>query len=155
MSRNQRLSFLGIAAVIAVVAIIVLTAGGSDDETAGDSANTAATATATPTATPSAEESDDATPTPTPTPTATPKPQPPLLVAGKVAKLRFDEGETVRFRVRNDAPEHVHVHGYDIMKDLEPGKTANVAFKATITGIFEIELEDSAEEIGELRVDPK
>jgi len=155
MSRNQRLSFLGIAAVIAVVAIVVLTAGGSDDGTADDSANTAATATATETATPSAEENDDATPTPTPTPTATPKPQPPLLVAGKVAKLRFKEGETVRFRVRNDGPEHVHIHGYDIMKDVEPGKTANVAFKATITGIFEVEFEDSAQEIAELRVDPK
>jgi len=32
MSRNQRLSFLGIAAVIAVVAIIVLTAGGGSDD---------------------------------------------------------------------------------------------------------------------------
>jgi FtsP/CotA-like multicopper oxidase with cupredoxin domain len=154
MSRNQRLSFLGIAAVIAVVAIIVLAAGGGSDETAQDSADTAATATATATATPSADDGSQA-PTPTPTPTPTPKPQPPLLVAGKVAKLRFQEGDTVRFRVRNDGPEHIHIHGYDIMKDVEPGKTTNVAFKADITGIFEIEFEDSAQEIAELRVDPK
>ena len=150
MSRNQRLSFLGIAAVIAVVAIIVLTAGGGSDEDGQDSADTATTAT--PTATPSAAGEES---TPTPTPTPTPKPQPPLLVAGKVAKLRFKEGDTVRFRVRHDAPEHIHIHGYDIMKDVEPGKTANVAFKADITGIFEIEFEDSAQEIAELRVDPK
>ena len=153
MSRNQRLTFLGIAAVIAVAAIIVLTAGGDSDETAQDSANTSAQQTATPTETPSAEETEDATPTPTPTPT--PKPQPPLLQAGKVTKLRFTEGETVRFRVRHDAPEHVHIHGSDIMKDLEPNKTVTVSFPAKITGIFEIELEDSAEQIGELRVDPK
>jgi len=145
MSRNQRLSFLGIAAVIAVVAIIVLTAGGGSDEDGQDSADTATTAT------PSAA-GEEATPTPTPTPT--PKPQPPLLVAGKVAKLRFKEGDTVRFRVRHDAPEHIHVHGYDIMKDIEPGKTATVAFKGDITGIFEIEFEDSAQQIAELRVDP-
>ena len=150
MSRNQRLSFLGIAAVIAVVAIIVLTTGGGSDEDGQDSADTATTVT--PTATPSAAGEAY---TPTPTPTPTPKPQPPLLVAGKVAKLRFKEGDTVRFRVRHDAPEHIHVHGYDIMKDIEPGKTANVAFKADITGIFEIEFEDSAQEIAELRVDPK
>ena len=151
MSRNQRLSFLGIAAVIAVVAIIVLAVGGgSDDTTTDDSANTSAQQTATATATPTAEDGQE-----TSTPTPTPKPQPPLLQAGKVTKLRFDEGETVRFRVRHDEPEHVHIHGYDIMKDVEPGQTANVAFKATITGIFEIEFEDSAEEIGELRVDPK
>ena len=153
MSRNQRLTFLGIAAVIAIVAIVVLTTGGDSDETAQDSANTSAQQTATPSATPGAEETEDATPTPTPTPT--PKPQPPLLQAGKVTKLRFTEGETVRFRVRNDAPEHVHIHGYNIMKDLEPGKTVTVSFPAKITGIFEIELEDSAEQIGELRVDPK
>jgi hypothetical protein len=151
MSRNQRLSFLGIAAVIAVVAIVVLTVGGgSDDTTTDDSANTSAQQTATATATPTAEDGQEES-----TPTPTPKPQPPLLQAGKVAKLRFDEGETVRFRVRSDKPEHVHIHGYDIMKDVEPGKTANVAFKATITGIFEVEFEDSAEEIAELRVDPK
>jgi hypothetical protein len=153
MSRNQRLSFLGIAAVIAVVAIVVLTVGGgSDDTTTDDSANTSAQQTATATAT--AEDGQEES-TPTPTPTPTPKPQPPLLQAGKVTKLRFDEGETVRFRVRSDKPEHVHIHGYDIMKDVEPGTTANVAFKAAITGIFEIEFEDSAEQIGELRVDPK
>jgi len=151
MSRNQRLTFLGIAAVIAVAAIIVLTAGGGSDETAQDSANTSARQTAMPSATPSPEQGQDATATPTPTP----KPQPPLLQAGKVTKLRFTEGETVRFRVRHDSADHVHIHGYDIMKDLEPGKTVTVSFKATITGIFEIELEDSAEQIGELRVDPK
>jgi hypothetical protein len=151
MSRNQRLSFLGIAAVIAVVAIVVLTVGGgSDDTTTDDSANTSAQQTATATATPTAEDGQEES-----TPTPTPKPQPPLLQAGKVAKLRFDEGETVRFRVRSDKPEHVHIHGYDIMKDVDAGKTANVAFKATITGIFEVEFEDSAEEIAELRVDPK
>ena len=155
MSRNQRLSFLGIAAVIAVVAIIVLTTGGgSDDTSTDDSANTTSQETATPTATPSADDGSEES-TPTPTPTATPKPQPPLLVAGKVAKLRFEEGETVRFRVRSDTPDHVHIHGYDIMKDVEPGKTVNVAFNSHITGIFEIEFEDSAQEIAELRVDPK
>ena len=61
----------------------------------------------------------------------------------------------MRFRVRSDEAEEVHVHGYDLMKDLEPGETATMAFKATITGIFEIEFEHSAEQIAELRVDPK
>ena len=148
MSRNQRLGFLGIAAVIAIAAIIVLSAGGGSDEQ--EATDTASRPTTTPTASATAEGE-----TPTPTPTPTPEPKPPLLQAGKVTKLRFTEGETVRFRVRHDSPEHVHIHGYDIMKDLEPGKTVTISFKATITGIFEIELEDSAEQIGELRVDPK
>ncbi len=155
MSRNQRLSFLGIAAVIAVVAVVVLATGGGPDETAGDAASSAARQTQTPTPTATAGSEGGEEPTPSPTATPAPAPQPPLLQAGKVAKLRFEEGETVRFRVRSDGPEHVHVHGYDLMKDLQPGKTATISFKATITGIFEVELEDSAQEIAELRVDPR
>jgi hypothetical protein len=61
----------------------------------------------------------------------------------------------VTFRVRNDASEEVHVHGYDIKKELQANKTATVSFKASITGIFEIELEGSATQLAELRVDPK
>ena len=150
MSRNQRLTFLGIAAVIAVVAIVVLTTGDGSGESAQDPASTSAQQTATPTATESAGEAMS-----TPTPTPTPKPKPPLLQAGKVTELRFTEGETARFRVRHDAAEEVHIHGYNIAKDLEPNQTITVSFPATITGIFEIELEHSGEQIGELRVDPK
>ena len=40
------------------------------------------------------------------------------------------------------------------MKDIEPGKTIEFSFPAKITGIFEIELEDAGEQIGQLRVDP-
>jgi hypothetical protein len=61
----------------------------------------------------------------------------------------------VRFRVRSSKPEHVHVHGYDIMKDVVPGETTTVTFKATITGIFEVEFEESAEQIASLKVEPK
>ena len=151
MSRNQRLSFLGIAAVIAVVAIVLLTAGGGPDDTGQDSANTSAQQTSTPT--PSAEQEGEATPTPTPTPT--PEPQPPLLRTGKVTRLRFTEGETIRFRARSAQAEEIHVHGYDRYVDLPAGRTVTESFKASITGIFEIELHGSAEQIGELRVDPR
>jgi FtsP/CotA-like multicopper oxidase with cupredoxin domain len=152
MTRNQRLGFLAIAAVIAVVAIFLFASG--PDETAEDADNAAQQQTATPTAT---EEQQEASPqeTETPTPTPTPRPQPPLLTADEVKTIRFTEGETVRFRVRSDTADHIHVHGYDLMKDVEAGRTATMSFKATITGIFEIELEDSHTPIGELRVDPE
>lgn len=153
MSRNQRLSFLGIAAVIAIVAVVVLTTGGGSDDPAQDSAGTTAEQTATPSAMATEEAGDEATPTPTPTPT--PKPQPPLLRAGKVTKLRVEEGQTVRFRARSAAAEEIHIHGYDRYVDLPAGKTVTESFKATITGIFEIELHGSGEQIAELRVDPR
>jgi hypothetical protein len=146
MSRRQRFMFLGIAVVIAIVAIVVL-ADTSEDDTEPNPA----AATATPTAT-AEESSPEETPTATPTPT--PKPQPPLLTADKVTELEFTEGETVRFRVRSDGPEEVHVHGYDISKDVEAGQTATMSFKATITGIFEIEFEESGTQIAELKVEP-
>jgi hypothetical protein len=145
VSRAQRLSFLAIAVVIAVVAVVVLTSGGDDDEPETTSA------TATPTAT--AEAAPDETATPTPT--ATPKPQPPLLQTGNVTKLRFEQGGTVRFRVRSEGTEEIHVHGYDVTKAIPAGnEPVTVSFPADITGIFEIEFHGSGELIGQLRVDP-
>jgi len=134
MSGAQRLTFLAIAVAIAIVAAIVLGSSGGDDE--GPSP-TRAQATATP------------------EPTATQKPEAPLVVSGKVTKLRFKQGDTVRFRVRSDVADEVHVHGYDVMKDVEPGNEITFSFPAEITGIFEIELENAGRQIAQLRVDPR
>jgi pyruvate/2-oxoglutarate dehydrogenase complex dihydrolipoamide acyltransferase (E2) component len=152
MSRSQRFTFLGVAAVIAIVAVVVLlVAGGGDDEDSGTQAS--ATQTATPTPTPDqAEASPQETETPTPTPTAEPKP--PLLKGGKITRLEYKKDDTVKFRVVSPVAEEVHIHGYDIAKDLEPNKEITVTFKATIEGIFEIEYEHAGEQIGELRVEP-
>jgi hypothetical protein len=147
MSRGQRLTFLGIAAVIAVIAVIVLAVGGDDTDETSRSASTA-TPSATATTGGAAAEGETATPTPTP------KPKPPLLRAGKETALTYKEGETVRFRVVSAKPEEVHVHGYDIKQDLEPGKVETMSFKATITGIFEIELEGSGTLLAQLKVVP-
>lgn len=147
MSSRQRLGFLAVAAMIAIVAVVLIGTSGDDD--ASETA-----ATATPTATPAATTPQEASPVEEATPTATPEPKPPLLTAGKETTLEAEEGERVTFRVRHDTPEHVHVHGYDIFKDIEPGKVATISFKADIVGIFEIELEDSATELAKLKVEP-
>jgi heme/copper-type cytochrome/quinol oxidase subunit 2 len=150
VSRAQRLTFLAIAVVIAIVAVVLLASSGGDD---GETESTSAQSTPTATATPSPEA--DSTPEATETPTPTPEPEPPLVTSsGDVTKLRFKEGDTVRFRVRSDVADEVHVHGYDLMKDVEPGKTITFSFPATITGIFEIELENAGQQIAQLRVDP-
>lgn len=78
----------------------------------------------------------------------------PLLTAGKVQEIHVSKGDTVRFRVRSANAEEVHIHGYDIKHDLPAGKVVPVSFKATIDGIFEIELEHSSTQIARLRVDP-
>jgi len=151
MSSGARLSFLAIAVVILVVAFIALRPSSDDPETTADAPT--ATPTATATATPEANETE----TPTPTASATPRPTVdpgPLLTGSEVVKLRYDKGETVHFRVRSPVDEEVHVHGYDLKKDVKAGQTAAMVFKATIDGIFEIEFENSAKQIAELRVDP-
>jgi hypothetical protein len=150
MSRNARFAFLGVAVVILVIAFLALRPSSDDPETTADAP------TATPTlATTSAPDVRDETPTPTETPTPKPTVDPgPLLTGSKVVKLRFDKGDTVRFRVRSPQDEEVHIHGYDIKKDVKAGQTVKVSFKATIDGIFEIEFEDAAKQIAELRVDP-
>lgn len=150
MSRAQRLTFLAIAVAIAVVAVILLTSSTGDDE------ETAATPTPAPTATATAESGADETPTPEPTPEPTPKPKPPppLIEPGKVTKLEFTEGEDIVFRARADEPSEIHIHGYDIEEEIGPDPI-RISFPATITGIFEIEIHDTGEQIAELRVDPK
>ena len=146
MSRRQRFTFLGIAAAIAVVAVVLL--AGGEGETGGPAAS-APTATAT-------REPTEASPgqTPTPSPTATPTPAPPLLSAEGAKALTVSQGDTVRFRVRSTIDEEVHVHGYDLSKDVGAGQTITFAFKADITGIFEIEFEKSGTTLAQLKVVP-
>jgi heme/copper-type cytochrome/quinol oxidase subunit 2 len=72
---------------------------------------------------------------------------------GGIQHLTVDEGEQVTVRVTSDGVEdEVHVHGYDLSQDVAPGAPANISFEATITGRFEIELEDAGTPIGELEV---
>jgi hypothetical protein len=151
MSRNQRLGFLGIALAIAVAAVVVFSAGGGGNDTGETASGTdtpAATATPEPQeASPGAEE--------TPEPTPTPRPKPPLLTGEEVRTLTFEEGQTVRFRVRSDVPEEIHVHGYDRYADVPAGETVTMSFKATITGIFEVEFHNAGQPIAELKVEPR
>lgn len=73
---------------------------------------------------------------------------------GGVQELEFDAGEEIRFRVSSDAAEEIHVHGYDIAKDVPAGGSVEFSFPAEIEGIFEVELEQLGTQIAELRVNP-
>jgi hypothetical protein len=86
--------------------------------------------------------------------------KPPVVViregkpVGGVAELSYSAGERIRFKVRSDVAGEIHVHGYDLTKDVEAGGTVGFDFAATIEGVFETELEDRGEQILELRVNP-
>lgn len=73
---------------------------------------------------------------------------------GGIRRLTYNEGERARFKVDSDVSDEVHVHGYDIMKDVKAGGSVSFDFPATIEGVFEAELENRKEQILELRVNP-
>jgi hypothetical protein len=73
---------------------------------------------------------------------------------GGIAQLTYNKGEEVRFRVDSDVSDEVHMHGYDIMKDVKAGGSVSFDFPATIEGVFEAELEGRKEQILELTVNP-
>ena len=73
---------------------------------------------------------------------------------GGVEELEYDAGEEVAFRVESDVADEIHVHGYDLMKDVEAGGSVDFSFPAEIEGIFEVELEGRKEQIAEIRVNP-
>lgn len=73
---------------------------------------------------------------------------------GGSRELDYTQGEQIRFRVESDVSDEVHVHGYDVIKDVEAGGSVSFDFPADIEGIFEAELEGRKEQIAEIRVNP-
>ena len=61
---------------------------------------------------------------------------------GGVQELTFTEGDDIRFRVESDVSDEVHFHGYDVGEDVEAGGSVEFDVPATITGVFEVELEE-------------
>ncbi len=72
----------------------------------------------------------------------------------EIERVDVERGERIVLVVRADVADHVHVHGYDLMADVSPGQTARIAFRATVPGQFEVELEDRAQQIAQLTVQP-
>lgn len=131
------------AVLLALVLSIALAACGDDD---GDTGN--ATTDTSVTTTTAGDQKEK------------PKPAMPTIVVrngapvGGVEELDYDAGDQIRFRVKSDISEEIHVHGYDIAKDVEAGSSVTFSFPADIEGIFEVELEERAEQIAELTVNP-
>ncbi len=73
---------------------------------------------------------------------------------GGIKRATVAKNKRVILTVRSDVADEVHVHGYDLMKDVAPGAPAVISFKATIPGRFEAELEQRGLQIAELTVKP-
>jgi hypothetical protein len=73
---------------------------------------------------------------------------------GGIRELTYNKGEQIHFVVDSDVSDEVHMHGYDIMKDVKAGGSVSFDFPASIEGVFEAELEGRKEQILELTVNP-
>jgi hypothetical protein len=149
MTPRARLALVA-AAVVALVVAFVVASGSGDDKTSGSAATTAAAAA------PGATSTSAAT-TPAPAAKAT---VPVVRVVdakpvGGVKRLKFTKGDTIRFSVRSDTADEIHVHGYDVHKDVTAGGKVTFSIPADIEGRFVVELEGKGEQIAELEVDPK
>jgi hypothetical protein len=151
-------SFLIAGAAIAVaVALYFVFRPDDTDEPAGGASVPTPTETATTTT----------TTTTTPTVTAVPPP-PPMrppparvritvrdgLPVGGVRRVTVSRGRRVILTVNADVTDHVHLHGYDVMRDVAPGRPAVIAFRATILGTVEAELEDRHVQIARITTQP-
>ena len=73
---------------------------------------------------------------------------------GGVKRLDYKRGERVRFSIESDTADEVHVHGFDIEKDVPANRRVRFGFPADIEGVFEVELHGSHTKIAELRIRP-
>ena len=139
MSRGARVALVIAALAAVVVAFVILRPGSKSEE------NTAATTNSTV----------------SPVTTSAPEPRRPVPTVrvrggkpvGGVRKIEVDEGDRIRFRVTDDSAGEVHLHGYDVEKEVGPGNPASFNVEATITGRFEVELHP-ATQIAEVTVNP-
>lgn len=60
--------------------------------------------------------------------------------SAKPQVLRVHENDQVVLRLTSDRPLHVHLHGYDIERDVGPNHPASLRFTATATGRFPLEI---------------
>lgn len=128
--------------------LVLASCGGGDDDT---------TATTLPgTVTDTTTTVDTTTTTET-----TPEPQGSTVIRiavvnaapkGGIVREKVEKGDRVVLVVTSDVTDHIHLHGYDIMRDVAPGKPARLPFKATIPGRFEVELEDRGVPIADITV---
>ena len=137
------------AAVVVAVGLFVVLRSRNDD--GGSSA-----ATTSATATTSRGQT-------TTGPAPEPKPPPPAQVrivvrggepVGGVRIVTVAKDRRVVLIVTSDVADEIHLHGYNLKRDVEAGGTARLPFKATIVGTVEAELEQRGLPLARITTQP-
>ena len=160
MTRWTRLALAGGVVVRAVVLFVGLRP--DDDEEAGPTPAAQTTTGETTTENTDTEtETEETTTEEAPTTTQAENPDAPQRIVvvvrngqpvGGVKRPEIERGTQVVLVVRSDVSDHMHLHGYDLLADVAPGQPGRIRFDADVPGRFDLELEDRAVLIAELRV---
>jgi FtsP/CotA-like multicopper oxidase with cupredoxin domain len=158
MSSQARIGLLVATIVALVLAFVLLSPGGNDEESTATTPSVTAPAT-----TPAAPAGEATQSTTVVTPPAVAPPAAEFTQirvqngkpAGGVKTITVKKGDRVRIQVSSqDTSDEIHLHGYDLKRDLKAGDSVRFSFTANAEGIFEIELEGAGTQIGKLVVEP-
>jgi len=73
---------------------------------------------------------------------------------GGIKTITYNKGDTVDLTIKSDTADEIHIHGYDVHKDVKKGGSVHFTFPASIDGRFVIELENAGQQIASLQVEP-
>ncbi|HET6682675.1 MAG TPA: hypothetical protein VFG75_03190 [Gaiella sp.] len=145
------MKLIAMLAAIAASAFALAGCGGDDSTEAVTTTETVATA-----------PTDTTTTTDTTATTTTPAAQAKVITVrvvggrpqGGIQRPTVDQGDRVVLVVRTDSGEAVHLHGYNIEKEVVPGKPVRLPFTANIAGRFEVELHPTDTLLAVIEVKP-
>jgi hypothetical protein len=147
MTTAQRLGIVAATVVVLILGFVLLRPSG-DSGGAGGPSSSSSTAASGAASTPSTSASAAAPPAVKTIRVVNGQPQ------GGIQKLSFAKGDQIRLRVVSDVADEIHIHGYDLHKDVAKGGSVQFSFPASIEGRFEIELENAGTQIADLEVRP-
>jgi hypothetical protein len=143
----MRIPLILAAAIAAAAALFfVLRPDNGDDNASGNTTTTSSTTTST-----------------TTTATEPTEPPPPATVrivvrggepVGGVRNVTVSKGRQVVLIVSSDVADEIHLHGYNLKRDVAPGAPARLPFRATINGTVEVELEQRGLPLARITTQP-
>jgi hypothetical protein len=134
------------AVIVAAGLFIVLRPDNGNDNASGNTTTTGTTTSSS-----------------TTTSTTPPAPPPPANVrivvrggepVGGIRNVTVSKGRQVVLIVNSDVADEVHLHGYNLKRDVTPGAPARLPFRATINGTVEVELEQRGVPLARITTQP-
>lgn len=81
------------------------------------------------------------------------------IVDGRLASgdsvIRVHQNKTITIKITANMTDELHLHGYDKSLQLQPNKTTDITFKASMAGRFEAELHSDKSPVFAVEVHPE